>query len=87
MQEKLALIYYSKYPKMAIRLVVQNFEVEPVGDNSMRCKSINMRDAIQKSLPLGVKDCVGYSITVAEHLNELSPLVELTEEEVEKALQ
>ena len=46
-----------------------------------------VRDAIQKSLPLGVKDCVGYSITVAEHLNELSPLVELTEEEVEKALQ
>lgn len=46
-----------------------------------------VRDAIQKSLPLGVKDCGGYSITVAEHLNELSPLVELTEEEVEKALQ
>ena len=46
-----------------------------------------VRAAIQKSLPLGIKDCVDYSITVAEHLNELSPLVELTEEEVEKALQ
>lgn len=46
-----------------------------------------VRTAIQKSLPLGVKDCVDYSITVAEHLNELSPLVELTEEEVEKAVQ
>lgn len=31
MQEKLTLIYYSKYPKMAIRLVVQNYEVNPHG--------------------------------------------------------
>ena len=29
----------------------------------------------------------GYPSSGAEHLNELSPLVELTEEEVEKALQ
>lgn len=31
MQEKLTLIYYSNYPKMAINLVVQNYRIEPNG--------------------------------------------------------
>lgn len=35
MLEKLNLIYYSKYPKMAINMVVQNFEV---GTNGRKVK-------------------------------------------------
>lgn len=46
-----------------------------------------VRAAIQKSLPLGVKDCLNYTITVAEHLNELPPAIELFDCHVEEALQ
>lgn len=45
-----------------------------------------VRAAIQKSMPLGVKECVGYSITIAEHLNELPTLLPMPAEDVEVAL-
>lgn len=45
-----------------------------------------VRDAIQKSMSLGVRQCVGYTITIAEHLNELPELIELLPEQVENDL-
>jgi hypothetical protein len=43
--------------------------------------------AISLSLPIGVKDCRDYTITVGEHLNELPKLNQLTDEQVKKALE
>lgn len=45
-----------------------------------------VRAAIQKSMPLGVKDCINYTITIAEHLNELPNLLPVSAEDVEVAL-
>ena len=38
--------------------------------------------AIAQSLPLGQKLCTGYTITVAEHQNDLPPLLTLEEQRV-----
>ncbi|MNQ24292.1 hypothetical protein D3C85_374830 [compost metagenome] len=46
-----------------------------------------VRTAIQKSMPLGVKECMGYTLTIAEHLNELPELVQMFDDHVESALQ
>lgn len=46
-----------------------------------------VRKAIAMSLPLGVKVCSGYSISVGEHINELPPLLPVTDEDVAKALE
>lgn len=46
-----------------------------------------VRDAIQKSMPLGVRNCHDYSITIGEHRNELPQLVELSDEDIDKALE
>ena len=45
-----------------------------------------VRAAIQKSMPLGIKECAGYNITIAEHLNELPPAIEMFDFQVEDAL-
>lgn len=45
-----------------------------------------VRSAIQKSMTLGVRQCAGYTITIAEHLNELPPAVEMFDFMVEDAL-
>ena len=45
-----------------------------------------VRGAIQKSMTLGVRQCAGYTITVAEHLNELPELFELLDVQVENDL-
>ena len=45
-----------------------------------------VRAAIQKSMPLGIKDCIGYTITIAEHLNELPTLLPIPAEDVQVAL-
>lgn len=41
-----------------------------------------VRKAIQLSQTLGVRQCQGYTLTIAEHLNELPQLVELLPEQV-----
>lgn len=46
-----------------------------------------VRAAIQKSMPLGVKDCTDYTLTIAEHLNELPPAIEMFNFQVEDALE
>lgn len=46
-----------------------------------------VREAIAKSLPLGERDCRGYTITIAEHLNELPKQIELSNEEIKRALE
>lgn len=45
-----------------------------------------VRDAIALSLPLGTKHCTDYTVTIAEHLNELPPVVVLTNEEVDHTI-
>lgn len=45
-----------------------------------------VRSAIQKSMTLGVRQCAGYTITIAEHLNELPELIELLDVQVENDL-
>lgn len=46
-----------------------------------------VRRAIQLSKSLGVHQYTEYTMTVAEHLNELPPLVKLTDEQVALALE
>lgn len=41
-----------------------------------------VQKAIAQSLPLGQKLCTGYTITVAEHQNDLPPLLTLEEQRV-----
>ena len=41
-----------------------------------------LQKAIAQSLPLGQKLCNGYTITVAEHQNDLPPLLTLEEQRV-----
>jgi len=41
-----------------------------------------VRSALAKSLPLGVKYVVGYTLTVAEHSSNLPPAIELDASEV-----
>lgn len=41
-----------------------------------------IRKVIAQSLPLGQKLCPGYTITVAEHQNDLPPLLTLEEQRV-----
>lgn len=41
-----------------------------------------VRDAIARSLPLGIKYSTDYTVTIAEHLNELPPILVLPPEEV-----
>lgn len=45
-----------------------------------------LRQTIAKSKSLGIHVYSGYSMTIGEHLNELPPLVELTEADVAKAI-
>jgi len=45
-----------------------------------------VRHAIEKSLMVGSRKCTGYTITIAEHLNELPPLVVISPELVTEAL-
>lgn len=45
-----------------------------------------VRSAIQKSMPLGIKECTGYTMTIAEHFNNLPPLVQISEEDVQASL-
>lgn len=48
-----------------------------------------IRSAIQKSMTLGIRHCTGYTLTIAEHLNELPvPVVAvMTDDEIAKALE
>lgn len=46
-----------------------------------------LRHALSMSLRLGVKVCTGYAITVAEHSNDLPPILELSDEDVATALE
>lgn len=46
-----------------------------------------IRRALAISRPLGDLHCRGYTLTVAEHYNDLPQLVELTDNEVGKALE
>lgn len=45
-----------------------------------------VRDAIAKSLALGVKQCGGYTLTISEHLNELLPVDTLSDVVVQATL-
>lgn len=45
-----------------------------------------VRHAIEKSLMVGSRKCTGYTLTIAEHLNELPPLLEVSPELVQEAL-
>lgn len=45
-----------------------------------------VRSAIQKSMPLGIKECTGYTMTIAEHFNNLPPLAQISDEDVQTAL-
>lgn len=45
-----------------------------------------VRHAIQLSQTVGVRKCTGYTLTIAEHLNELPTLLEVSPELVQEAL-
>lgn len=42
--------------------------------------------AISQSLPLGVKECQGYTITIAEHLNEIPPQLQIPSKRVKEVV-
>lgn len=46
-----------------------------------------LRRILSTSLPEGVRECKGYSITVVTHSSNLPPAVELTAEEVNSTLE
>lgn len=46
-----------------------------------------VRKAIQLSKSLGVHQYSGYQMTVAEHINELPQILEVTEQDIKKALE
>lgn len=46
----------------------------------------SVRTAIRQSMQLGVHGYTGYTMTIAEHLNELPPLVKLDDSEVNQLL-
>lgn len=48
----------------------------------------SIRAALARSLPLGIKDCHDYTITVGEHFSDLAPLpaIDLTGAQIIQAL-